>query len=275
MSPSFGSSQPTSSPGLSGTNNVFEDSFEVGFSSQFTELDPNQELMPDDFTLWSASHVHCAEAGGRTGWPTASDPDHLLRGGEYLGLDRHWILDSEDAENIQCSSTCQDNDRLGWGTPFKQNDCRSAAAMGKRRKTADANEKGNGMNLLSPRLRTSRRYSSTRVMFNLNLDTKKSSPLGNIAKHNQTEKRYRSRLNDKFETLLSVLPKDMIIDVSSAGSEHAARKISKAEVLVLAKARIRALEKATEDLEGENEVLAHSAEKMGNILRLLERQEQA
>ncbi|KAG4432617.1 hypothetical protein IFR05_011913 [Cadophora sp. M221] len=80
--------------------------------------------------------------------------------------------------------------------------------------------------------------------------------------HNITEKRYRSRLNDQFDTLLSALPASSVaaIEGSSGGKEQPGRKISKAEVLILAKEHIQALETSREDLEEQNRRLTADME---------------
>jgi hypothetical protein len=70
--------------------------------------------------------------------------------------------------------------------------------------------------------------------------------------HNMVEKQYRNRLNSQFDTLLSVLP-DAVMDSRVSGSEE--RKISKAEVLILAMQHISQLEKAGSQLKGERDAL--------------------
>lgn len=65
------------------------------------------------------------------------------------------------------------------------------------------------------------------------------------AAHNQVEQQYRKRLNAYFEKLLAVLPE----------GEDGERRLSKAEVLDLARRRIRVLEKETGQLEKERREL--------------------
>ncbi|KAF4968744.1 hypothetical protein FSARC_3873, partial [Fusarium sarcochroum] len=60
------------------------------------------------------------------------------------------------------------------------------------------------------------------------------------AAHNQVEQQYRKRLNTHFERLLAVLPAP-----GTEGGIANDRRVSKAEVLDLARERIRALEKQT------------------------------
>lgn len=65
--------------------------------------------------------------------------------------------------------------------------------------------------------------------------------------HNQVEKQYRNRLNGQFETLLLVLPRE--------DREGEGKKVSKAEVLVLARKHIRDLERDRRRLEEDKERL--------------------
>jgi len=72
--------------------------------------------------------------------------------------------------------------------------------------------------------------------------------------HNMIEKQYRTRLNGQFSSLLDALPLDVVgteID-SYADSSDCKRKVSKGEVLVLARKYIQSLEQAKRRLEGDN-----------------------
>lgn len=70
------------------------------------------------------------------------------------------------------------------------------------------------------------------------------------AAHNQVEQQYRKRLNTHFERLLAVLPAP-----GKDGGVASDRRVSKAEVLDLARERIRALERQTSRLERERREL--------------------
>ena len=78
---------------------------------------------------------------------------------------------------------------------------------------------------------------------------------GPRANHNHVEKQYRNRLNGQFQFLLQTLP---IEDQTSVGE----KRVSKAEVLVLAKKHIMELERETRELEVENEILEDSIEEL-------------
>lgn len=66
--------------------------------------------------------------------------------------------------------------------------------------------------------------------------------------HNHVEKQYRNRLNEQFETLLEILPRE------EAGFTND-KRVSKAEVLILAKKYITDLEREKMHQEEENEQL--------------------
>jgi hypothetical protein len=84
--------------------------------------------------------------------------------------------------------------------------------------------------------------------------------------HNLVEKQYRTRLNGQFSTLLDSLPSDVVgaeVRVVGTGDAGGAeKKVSKAEVLVLAKQHIQTLEKSKRQLEGDKAAL------LANVQRL-------
>jgi len=85
-------------------------------------------------------------------------------------------------------------------------------------------------------------------------DSSFKSRLKGKGNHNQVEKQYRNRLNGQFDKLLSALPaKDA--NGSRASSEQQGRRVSKAEVLIMAKEHIAALEDINAALERERKML--------------------
>lgn len=92
------------------------------------------------------------------------------------------------------------------------------------------------------------------------------------AAHNQVEQQYRKRLNAQFERLLAVLPQpdydDEAMDEDGGGGGEGGgrvsmeKRISKAEVLDLARRRIKALEKERASLERQNEELIANERRM-------------
>ncbi|KAI1094572.1 hypothetical protein F5B19DRAFT_40144 [Rostrohypoxylon terebratum] len=83
--------------------------------------------------------------------------------------------------------------------------------------------------------------------------------------HNQVEKQYRNRLNAHFESLLEALPETM---QAGEGEEDAEtmdlsdRRVSKAEVLDMARRHIQALERECAALEGERNELRNNMERL-------------
>lgn len=126
-----------------------------------------------------------------------------------------------------------------------------SARLSKRSKPQDTAGMPNAKNSMHQRLRS----TPTVVAANSRPSTlskssqSSNSPLKHARlNHNQVEKQYRNRLNGQFETLLLVLPRED----EDNGEE---KKVSKAEVLILARKHIRDLEKGTKRLEEENERL--------------------
>jgi hypothetical protein len=80
--------------------------------------------------------------------------------------------------------------------------------------------------------------------------------------HNMVEKQYRTRLNGQFSNLLGALPQDLIeAEVEGYGRDDsggAEKKVSKAEVLMLAKRHIETLEQERVGLENGNKELSEN-----------------
>ncbi|EFX02316.1 helix-loop-helix DNA-binding domain containing protein [Grosmannia clavigera kw1407] len=74
--------------------------------------------------------------------------------------------------------------------------------------------------------------------------------------HNVVEKQYRNRLNIQFERLLAILPANQTdSDGASRHGEFDDRRMSKAEVLDMARRRIHSLEQERKQLHAEREAL--------------------
>lgn len=82
----------------------------------------------------------------------------------------------------------------------------------------------------------------------------------NRASHNQVEKQYRNRLNAHFEALLNTLPEYM--RGGDEDDDDGDRKISKAEVLEMARRHILALERDYAAIEGERDELRENVERL-------------
>ncbi|KAH8195564.1 hypothetical protein TruAng_010280 [Truncatella angustata] len=84
----------------------------------------------------------------------------------------------------------------------------------------------------------------------------------NRASHNQVEKQYRNRLNAHFEALLDTLPGYMRGGGDDDDDDDGDRKISKAEVLEMARRHITDLEKELMVVEGERDELKDNVERL-------------
>ncbi|KAJ2897053.1 hypothetical protein MKZ38_005003 [Zalerion maritima] len=82
------------------------------------------------------------------------------------------------------------------------------------------------------------------------------------ASHNLVEKQYRNRLNTQFERLLAVLPAPGSDD--DGGTDD--RRLSKAEVLDIARKRIRSLEKERDNLKMQKNELTVSVGRMRDAI---------
>ncbi|KAI0435202.1 hypothetical protein F5Y09DRAFT_293999 [Xylaria sp. FL1042] len=82
--------------------------------------------------------------------------------------------------------------------------------------------------------------------------------------HNNVEKQYRNRLNAHFESLLSALPERMQCGEGDEGGDldSGDRRVSKAEVLEMARRHIKALERECAALEGERDELRDNMERL-------------
>ncbi|KAI0200471.1 hypothetical protein F4808DRAFT_161305 [Astrocystis sublimbata] len=82
--------------------------------------------------------------------------------------------------------------------------------------------------------------------------------------HNNVEKQYRNRLNAHFESLLSALPERMQSAEGDEGGDldSGDRRVSKAEVLEMARRHIKALERECAALEGERDELRDNMERL-------------
>lgn len=86
-------------------------------------------------------------------------------------------------------------------------------------------------------------------------------------RHNLVERKYRSKLNTEYETLLSVLPPELIAEVNEARKavKQPEKSLSKSEVLELAKEHIQMLEMERKDLENQNKVLGAEIEMLMEV----------
>ncbi|KAF8864822.1 hypothetical protein BDZ45DRAFT_669197 [Acephala macrosclerotiorum] len=265
VSPFLESSQPLYSPSLYDSENMFDMSFGAASWEPLPIQAPEQQDLPCNMTPCSAFQIPglpyqreplqtaCPDATSQSPIAVTMEDEQDLRASKEE--DRH----SSASTN---KGTCEQKPyRPAWNKTSERRNDRAA-----KRRTKSAGESSIGSRtstrMDSSRLRTSKRTSTS----SSGSENKESIVSDGNSKHNLTEKRYRSRLNDKFENLLSALPPSLVADTHT-GAEHPEKKISKAEVLILAKEHIRALERAAEDLEGQNQALSDDIERLEKMMQ--------
>ncbi|KAI1847790.1 hypothetical protein JX266_006285 [Neoarthrinium moseri] len=108
---------------------------------------------------------------------------------------------------------------------------------------------------------TSKLRSASRASKNTHLNPPQTEEeRKNRASHNQVEKQYRNRLNAHFEALLNTLPEYM--RGGDIEDEEGDRKISKAEVLEMARRHITSLERDYAAIENERDELKDTVERL-------------
>jgi hypothetical protein len=120
---------------------------------------------------------------------------------------------------------------------------------------ATASAKGRSKSLVSPsiQLRTASRKAKRASRSYRPAISPKEKCARN--RHNQVEKRYCNRLNQHFERLIAVLPVARLRDDDPQDGEQATQRLSKAEVLDIARRHIRSLETENSKLEAEGQQL--------------------
>jgi len=96
-------------------------------------------------------------------------------------------------------------------------------------------------------------------------DVKSDSMKGARTSHNLVEKQYRTRLNGQFSTLLNALPPEVIaseVDGYGRVDTGAEKRVSKAEVLVLARKHIENLERSKKSLECDKKMLLEDVQRL-------------
>jgi hypothetical protein len=120
--------------------------------------------------------------------------------------------------------------------------------------------------------RTSRKPASTKASPSRKSEFDSEEPLpGSKGRlnHDLSEKRYRSRLNNQFETLVAALPASMIAENEGSiggADDRREKRISKADVLSLARGHIEPLGKRGLDLEESNEKLKGNLKTVNDML---------
>lgn len=131
-----------------------------------------------------------------------------------------------------------------WGTPKSPRRSSTSITVmrppnSKRRKSTEASSE------FTSRLRSTQFTPRPATASSSASSSEAYSGRGTRTNHNHVEKQYRNRLNGQFESLLQMLPRDE----NGLANE---KRVSKAEVLILAKKYIEELEREKRELEEEN-----------------------
>lgn len=123
----------------------------------------------------------------------------------------------------------------------------------------------------------SSKSSKTHSRGNAKANTRKSEPprsnnskVDSRATHNFIEKQYRNRLNNHFSNLLDAIPQDLVVGEVGSGygnleREALDKRVSKGEVLMLAKKHIVALEEKGRELEKQREAMLRDIDQYKKI----------
>ncbi|KAE8440645.1 hypothetical protein EG329_006997 [Mollisiaceae sp. DMI_Dod_QoI] len=276
---------PISSPGVSTPSNG--DSWNAFDESFRKSNDPSPLTSPtmDSFDSSNSRYPpNPAQMMWNSTWSPAVDPRGP--GSSYLPLsliyDPSTACDYEDVEETEMpiysyrlsglDETPQSPRKAAWGNskhtrrasesskPDRHSSHSSHSSRTKRRNSSTRAETG-----ASPKghqLRSTKQ--GQRISYAEN-DTKNDGLKGARTSHNLVEKQYRTRLNGQFSTLLSALPKDVVgteVDGFGAVDSGAEKRVSKAEVLVLAKKHIENLERSKKSLELDKRALIEDLQQL-------------
>ncbi|KAH6666317.1 hypothetical protein B0J14DRAFT_200860 [Halenospora varia] len=144
-----------------------------------------------------------------------------------------------------------------WGS--RRNSCPSVTKSAKskhHKRTKSASSDHSASNSSNSPISSTHKLRSTSTIFSRPTSSYSTTTPGARTNHNLVEKQYRTRLNGQFENLLQSLP------LEAVGGVDGEKKVSKAEVLVLAKEHIRELERENRMLEEENFGLKNAVEEL-------------
>jgi hypothetical protein len=272
-SPISESSEPLYNPVFQKSRNGLSQPFETSYQWNPFEMedfadDHYEPLVPPScsgVSLQTLSEVNTEERGPQS--PFSSASFSTLEDGQHDAEENTEIFQEGNIDPNACQN--RRSQKIGYTPAWKT----TSVILNKE----SSNEKQKFAKLRSQKVRespqTKSRYQPARSKRRLSANHNSSSasysensPASKSYKgrlnHNLTEKRYRSKLNTQFATLLSALPTDLVVDrdLCHDGGEYSDQrtsKVSKAEVLILAKEHIAALEKTRKALEKENRNLSN------------------
>ena len=187
---------------------------------------------------------------------TSSSDDSLLLGSG--GTDNSESLITPEDSELAAKPTY----KPGWATATES----TSSSASRPRKRAKSNVLPVRPQRTSPRnlsLSSARSGADTKEELDEDSSPEMAAPGTSKSKrsHNLTEKKYRTRLNGYFETLLAAIPKQSGAgDTPTVAGDAPEKKISKGEVLVLAMEYIKELETDQNDLEQQRKTLSSDME---------------
>jgi hypothetical protein len=155
--------------------------------------------------------------------------------------------------------------RAGWGNHSRRSSTSSKPEKTITRskdKEVSKNKKSGSTHSKGHKLRSTK--MGQKVLYAEKKDEKEDASKGARNSHNMVEKQYRTRLNGQFSTLLGVLPPEVIgAETGDSGrTDGADKRVSKAEVLILAKKHIEDLERAKRELEDSKKALLSDVQRL-------------
>jgi len=274
------SASPISSPGVSTPSNG--DSWNV-FDECLTESMDSSSLSSPTMDSFGNAVLVYPQNNSQTTWNSTWSPEINSQGSasSYLPLsmihDPSTTCDDEAGDETETGmhhyqaseayKSPQSPRKAAWGSPKHTRRSSGSSkpdrysSRTKRRDSSTQSETG-----ISPskghQLRSTKQ--GQRIAYTEN-DSKNDTPKGARTSHNLVEKQYRTRLNGQFSTLLSSLPSDVVgneVDGYGRVDSGSEKRVSKAEVLVLAKKHIENLERTKKSLECDKKLLMEDVQRL-------------
>lgn len=278
---------PPSSPGIYTSQDVvspnyFDRSFSDALQSSFMTIpstetiraSPSSYLQPDWNPNWTQGNIQPASSYV----PLSLIHDPLTqRNPDENSLTEDPLYSPSSSLTFTGENSPPVTIKKGWGTTKEPTSRRHSHAGGSRsgRHSSRVKEKehqcppskGSSVSCSSKghRLRSTR--TGHKISYSEQEDDPRIETTNNSrTSHNKVEKQYRNRLNGQFSTLLEALPLDLVgaevEGYSKNDSGGAEKKVSKAEVLLLARRHIENLEREKRGLEGRNGVLVENMQNL-------------
>ncbi|KAH6667917.1 hypothetical protein B0J14DRAFT_174581 [Halenospora varia] len=274
-------STPISTP-YGSSWNYFDESFKKAATPNDT-LSPTSVSFSDDAMDY---HTNTTQNGWNPRWTMQNDHQQPLN---YLPLsaiqDRPLIQDPEvkvdeesntpqayayrETSTNTTTNVVEPSAKPKWGTskgPRKKQESKKSSEGSSRTKSSRRDHRRNSSHSSTASSHHQLRSTKTaqKISYAEPSNSTAQPPTNSRTSHNLVEKQYRNRLNDQFNTLLSAIPADVVgTEINGYGrGDGPERRVSKAEVLLLAKRHIETLEKTKAGLEIEKEQLKGSVQRL-------------